>query len=568
MTTIEIATLSTEAERLREEVRALLGEASDERCRQLAERLLPDDRPVLSLAFIGQYNAGKSSIIEALTGTGEVVVDANIATDRVIPVPWRGLRLIDTPGIYAQRPEHDQMTEKALASSDLLIFVITAEGFDATIASYFRDVVLERDRAEECLLVVNKSTQDSGSQETKLNDIAAVLDPLVPNEDVPVLFVDAQCKAWADEMNDDQPDRQELLELSGFEQLASSIDDFARRSGLRAQLTTPVYETLNIIDEALSLLTDDEAVRARLELLGQLRSTLRSFRRELDEQVREAITETRNRITALGESIAARVEPGVDPHELNAVGEEAKTDAEQLADDLARRIDGHIAESVTRLESALPDQQQLAIDFRAEPEPAAHSPDETAGPELTNLEAGNAPSSASIQELRAGLEQISSFFSENARAGESAHKLVYEVGKKLDWKFRPWEAVKKTQRIGRAAGALEIVTGVWEEWNHWKQERREAEMENKLDRARTSLRSDFQSRATTIAEQFEGFLTDYLDNSYDAALEKVEDMMGGIRTGQAEANEISEQLSTRAENLRRLLSDIRTGGELGAGQQS
>ncbi|MDJ0742423.1 MAG: 50S ribosome-binding GTPase [Xenococcaceae cyanobacterium MO_167.B27] len=45
---------------------------------------------VLTIAFIGQYSAGKSTIISALTGNRDIKIDADIATDKTTSYDWKG----------------------------------------------------------------------------------------------------------------------------------------------------------------------------------------------------------------------------------------------------------------------------------------------------------------------------------------------------------------------------------------------------------------------------------------------------------------------------------------------
>ena len=71
----------------------------------------------LTVAFIGQYSAGKSTIISALTGRRDIHIDADIATDKTASYDWNGIRVIDTPGLFTDRHDHDEITYEALAKA-------------------------------------------------------------------------------------------------------------------------------------------------------------------------------------------------------------------------------------------------------------------------------------------------------------------------------------------------------------------------------------------------------------------------------------------------------------------
>ena len=565
MTDLRIIELWTETQRLRAAVRSTLEDAAHPRCRELAGMLPEEVNPVISLAFIGQYNAGKSSLIRALTGTTDVVVDANVATDQVVEVSWQGLRLIDTPGVQAGRPEHNHITETAIASADLLVFVVTAELFDATIADYFREVVVDRGRGGECLLVVNKSSQDAGTHETKLAAIAEVLDPLSPN-DVPTIFTDALSREWADN-SDDEDERRELLEESGFLELATKIDDFARTSGLRGQLTTPVYEALNVIDEAAAVLADDAKSRATIDVLRRQRSTLQEHRRELDEQVREAIVDTRNRIASLGDELADRMTASTEAAALQAAVDERSEVAERYAHELDEMVERAIDETSSRLQSALASQSQLALEFLAGTDGAASTGPITLRADLEAAGGGETFPTEALQGLNQVLTKTSTFFSQNARAGEKGHALVYGVGKRLGVKFRPWGAVKTARFLGRAVGVLAVAAAAADIWNQHQQEKREAAEEEELQKRRVGLRSAFQMLASDMAEQTSSAFSRYLHTSYDAALDFVDTKIGDLITERSGSSDVLDRLAELNQRLNDLLAQIRGSNlEQGHGQ--
>lgn len=79
------------------------------------------ERKDLRLAFVGQYSSGKSTIISALTGNKDILIDANIATDKTTEYRWNNIILMDTPGILAGKvEEHDEITKAALKECDLI----------------------------------------------------------------------------------------------------------------------------------------------------------------------------------------------------------------------------------------------------------------------------------------------------------------------------------------------------------------------------------------------------------------------------------------------------------------
>ena len=187
----EFSEFLSQAHDLKSRLYNKLKSSSDEKVRKLIANLPTfnireegdgneESFPPLTVAFVGQYNAGKSTIISALTGLKDIPIDADVCTDKVTAYDWNGIRLLDTPGIHAGYPEHDEKTYSAIDKADLLVFVITSELFDDIVGKHFRELCFNRNKASETLLVINKMAIDPGTPDTKLPDIEQVTRPKTP----------------------------------------------------------------------------------------------------------------------------------------------------------------------------------------------------------------------------------------------------------------------------------------------------------------------------------------------------------------------------------------------------
>lgn len=132
-------------------------------------RLGTEERPV-RLAVIGRPNVGKSSIINALTGSDRVIVSPTPGTTRdAVDVPFEvtteGIRqnyvLIDTAGLRKARRVDDtveffstERTRDAINRCDITVFVIDAENGIVEQDKKIGDLIVEARRA--CIVVVNK----------------------------------------------------------------------------------------------------------------------------------------------------------------------------------------------------------------------------------------------------------------------------------------------------------------------------------------------------------------------------------------------------------------------------
>jgi GTPase len=131
----------------------------------LARRVGP-----LRLAVVGRPNVGKSSIINALTGSRRVIVSPVPGTTRdAVDVPFEitteGRReqyvLVDTAGLRKARRVNDtveyfsaERTREAIVRSDMVILVVDAETEIIEQDKKIADLITESRRA--CIIVVNK----------------------------------------------------------------------------------------------------------------------------------------------------------------------------------------------------------------------------------------------------------------------------------------------------------------------------------------------------------------------------------------------------------------------------
>ncbi len=135
--------------------------SSDERISGLLPRIPSLSGPV-RLVATGEYNAGKSSLLKALTGA-EILIHSDVTTSEVHEYSWHHVLLVDTPGVKAGEALHDERAEEALRDADLVIFVITVDLFDDATAAHLRHVAFDLGKLEQMVIVVNKAATMSGA---------------------------------------------------------------------------------------------------------------------------------------------------------------------------------------------------------------------------------------------------------------------------------------------------------------------------------------------------------------------------------------------------------------------
>lgn len=206
-------------------------------------KTFPDDSGKIKLVFVGQYSAGKSSIIKMLTGE-DVAIGAAITTQDSTPYEWNGLEIIDTPGIHTElRPDHDEITYEQINHAALLIFVITNEGFSQRMGDHFRELAINQKRAANMVLVVNKMDRTAlgnvpEQQQVIYEDLKKVTTPYDP-KDLYVSFVDTSSYFKALQETDERR-KNRRLERSGHDTFVANLNRFVAQKGVLQKINLPL----------------------------------------------------------------------------------------------------------------------------------------------------------------------------------------------------------------------------------------------------------------------------------------------------------------------------------------
>ena len=158
--------------------------AMDASIRQLDELFL--------LVVVGEFNAGKSAVINALVGSAVLVegvtpttahlhvlrygdaigetTDSNGVRTVTAPVPLlRDLHVVDTPGTNAIIREHERLTTDFVPRADLVLFVTSADRpFTETERAFVEAI---RDWGKKIIIVINKV--DIFASEDELRQVVA-----------------------------------------------------------------------------------------------------------------------------------------------------------------------------------------------------------------------------------------------------------------------------------------------------------------------------------------------------------------------------------------------------------
>lgn len=468
---------------------------------------------VLTVAFVGQYNAGKSTAISALTGRRDIRIDSDIATDKTASYDWNGIKIIDTPGLFTDRQDHDETTYEAINKADLLVFFLTYMLFDSVTAENFKKLAYERGYRWKMMLVVNKMSDEAGEETQKIanyrKSLAAALEPYLLDE-FPLCFIDAKDYCEGIDEDDDF-----LLEVSRLQTFIDALNNFVEHRASLVRFDTPVRIALGCIDEAqVSFTRNSSQDSAFLEVLARLSRTVRKERDRLRTKVQSialrmsslVVNEATTLAAAVGsdrdfEMLNKQAEINVQRHYEKAENEmEAAVNAaaESIGQEVEEVFQGKLVQTfVTCLEKSGNVSAQN-LDSGTDVERLKSQINwikvigENAGVELTTL--------ATRGFVKTGGQ---GFLRSMDVAGGSLHQGVLIAGKFAGFKFKPWQAIGVAKNIGNAAKFLGPVLAIASVAVDIHEMQQEQEREKQMADARRDITSQFQAIAKDLETQVE-----------------------------------------------------------------
>jgi len=496
----------------------------------------------LAVAFVGQYSAGKSTMISALTGRRDIHIGTDITTDKTASYDWNGIKLIDTLGLFTDRKDHDEITYEAIRQSDLLVFSLTYMLFDSITAENFKKLPYELGYRWKMMLVVNKMGNGSGEEEELItnyrNSLAKAIEPY-SLDDFPVCFIDA--KDYGDGV-DEKDDF--LMEVSRFQTFIDELNAFSKHRCSLAKFDTPVRIALGYVDDAQLILTrDSNKDSVFFELLNRL---LRKVRQERD-RLRTKILGIALRLSAAIASEGTILASAVGIKDIEALGKKAENNVEKLCEKAGLEIEEAVKAAIESLQEEIQEvlESDLAQAFTARlqinQKVSAHNVDSEVAVERLRQQV-NSFKKLGVQfsqslvkyAMKPGTNQAKGAF---LRAGDIAggklHQNIYDIGKFLGFKFKPYGAVNIAKGIGNVAKVLGPIMAVGALAVDIHAKEQEKEQDKKIADARREITSQFIAMGKDLESQIEAYLCEVKAQVYGEIEKKI------AEERQKEENEIA-----------------------------
>jgi small GTP-binding protein len=574
-TKFEMLEWAAQGNRLLDRARKKLSSAPSEKVQQLAGRIpatvLSSDNTVV-LVFAGQYSAGKSTIIKALTGREDIATGAGITTEKANTYDWEGIRIVDTPGVHTElRPDHDEITYRSIADADLLVFVVTNELFDSHLAQHFRKLAIERDKAHEMMLVVNKMRRcakgnSPEAQDVIREDLRRVLSPFTP-EDFRTSFIDAEA-ALESKAETDNVVATALWKKSGIEPFTRTLNEFVRDKGLTGRYTTALYNLEQVLQEALaSESPGDKDIDALEELLLQRRRALIETRDRILRAVEGESQRVGSQIRREGYKVADMINGSADQkevdRELQAAQDRVQRYAEQLGQSVQLIIDKHMRDLDERVGAIANSElaKELLPRLTHRIEEASISPDTMSKLKKVSDFSSKLGEFLVRNSYTPKDGTLGGLFKLNQYSGTAGHDAVKAVGHFFGKSFKPWEAVKWTRAVANAGRVLAVAGTVLTFVLQIKEDADAAQLEKDLRESRSAVRSGFNDAAHVIEMHYAQATEAYVASTLTTEIEAVDKQLAELREMQQSRTALFRDLVDLLEQTRGMIRDLHTTGK-------
>ena len=494
----------------------------------------------LTIAFIGQYNAGKSTLIKALTGDPTVKISADVCTDSITEYPWHDVLLVDTPGIYAGKTEHDEITLDRISRCDLLVFIVSNELFNPQGGEFFKKVC-EMQRVGQMLLVINKMSR-GGDPQYLIKSILEVIEPYHPN-DFYTCFIDAN--SYLDsQLEQDQEEKEFLIEESNFDAFLSSLEKLINRNKLFAKLATPLHRAVDTLDQTRNLLsTDDPTTRNLLELLRRKVLKFKASQTRFQNDYQARLNDFEHEIIMLGDTVASKVDGQHTEDDVNNEIHKAEQQIEILSRNATQRIQSDLKEQLQNLQTDLEELMQSPLGRSLTEEIAIPS---SGIPKGNNYGVNFSTETSNF--LKNSPDLLKSV---GVLASGVSRDFVYNIGKFIGIKFKPWGAINGAKFIN-GLGAVIGAVGVFVDIFMTIQEKEEkARIEQKLREARSNIRESFRSLASEIKVDYEANIKQQVINGfYFHEIKAVEEQQNGLRKADAKKAEAQVLITAKLQEIK------------------
>lgn len=294
----------------------------EQRVNQVRDALFHADHPYL-MALVGPFNAGKSSLVNALLGAENLVrIGPTPTTDRIHIVRWgeeaqhmgtagdvdtvfypspllRRVAFVDTPGLESIFQEHEDTTRTFLHRADAVLLVMLAT--QAMSQSNLKYLQLFKEYGKKVILVLNQADLLTDEEREAVETFVLSQCHQRIGFDPQVWFVSAKQGMAAHKGNGKRDEA--LWKASGLKRIEDFIENQVHDMGrMRQKLQTPLQIVQTVHQNALTAVRKNQTTFDRYRnIVDNVEQQLAAQTREQEKIVREIITDVEARFRETGD---------------------------------------------------------------------------------------------------------------------------------------------------------------------------------------------------------------------------------------------------------------------------
>jgi tRNA U34 5-carboxymethylaminomethyl modifying GTPase MnmE/TrmE len=547
----ELTAIVAEADAL--VLRSAVSEADQLQDQLVNARSRVDRDATLRIAVIGEFSAGKTSLINALTGLS-LKVDADVCTRETREYEWRGLILVDTPGVQAQvgETDHDKIAQQATIGADLVLFIITNELFNPRLAAHLRYILDEEGLglSSKTAIIVNKVDRESNPEETLRGEIQRVVGP---HQDIPIYFCSASSYKMASTVPTEM--QQRFVEQSQIPALTHGIDQFVQDTEASGRLMTPLQVLASVLEGLQSSLAVSDDDKRQLELVRRQRAVLQSLQDRLLETRKTWKHRAFSTVLSRTDSVLKDISDTTTDDDLERLFQFGMAHAVAELDGLHHDVVADVSASIDEARAKLDEigASPLGQEVRASSERAATVKVEfdaqRPGAKVFAAKVGK----ATVKPIQEGLDLAS-------KNAQGLRDVVYKVGKQMGKKFRPHEAIKAGEKLARIAGrvskAAPYLASALDFYIQHREENKKGEQARYLAQMRISMRNAFADQARVEADSLEASIDAVSQGPVSDALARLDAEQAEISARESQTTQVAREVASLMERCTRLRSDL------------
>lgn len=564
MTKVLVHELPGQSQLLLARLQAVLRETPGTAAKALLTRATINHAEKPRMVLTGQFSSGKSSLIRALTdGAVEPLIDADIATGEVTEYEWDGaVVLVDTPGVQSGLRSHDELAMDAIGNADFILFVVTVNLFDDASRDFLQRLANGLQMHGQMIVVITQTSKRSAAEGVRQQAVQDALGTATFN--LTIVEVDS-----VDYMRSlEGGSRAEAYrQRSRIDDLRAAINQVSAERGDLARLRQPVHLVRQLCDDAQELFVRDDTSRAALALLAAQTRAISQRRFMLDQSFARVDAEFKRDclVDVVGFVDTASTLPD-DQAQARSILEAAETrlieSLERHATEFAERINKLAGSEFDTLSDELleiGDSNRLDLLLRPSGAVSLDAPD--------RIDAGSPTAGAQVAApIAVDWRQIGDLIKRGQgwwgagdglreASGSLGHKLVKDVGHTFGYKFKPWQALKIADKIGKAAkiGGFAISAGT-AGYEVWKNEREARAAQIQSERQHSALVTEIMGYADKIASDARRELSSIIDPPLDNLLDEIRVAQNEILSAENSRSSAADELRAIATEADRLLS--------------